>query len=195
MLEEMCKRQYTAVVTAAEEKAVKKLKEADEEIVEVRTSNSELEAMLASYRTQAMAMAERLTALKETNVALNDALHDATHRRSGDGAAEEEAQSSSLEADQVVVKIVAGNIDTIIPATIVSMSTDTTQGRKDNNSGLDRAELRIDHKTSDHRMAVAWNTVFCIAKVSWAGLRWWVAMLLIYAVDAASDPLELVLFY
>nr|GMD59498.1 hypothetical protein Iba_scaffold1442161CG0010 [Ipomoea batatas] len=30
--------------------------------------------------------------------------------------------------------------------------------------------------------------VFCIAKVIWAGLRWWVSMLLHYAEDVASDP-------
>ncbi|XP_019184382.1 PREDICTED: pollen-specific leucine-rich repeat extensin-like protein 1 [Ipomoea nil] len=124
MLEEMCKRQYAAVVTAAEEKAAKKLKEMDEEIVEVRTKNGELEAMLASYRTQAMDMAERLTALKETNAALNAALHEATHRRGsggGDGAAAaEEAQSSSLDPDQMVVVRISCKVCWRGPATMMA---------------------------------------------------------------------------
>nr|GME12137.1 BOI-related E3 ubiquitin-protein ligase 1-like [Ipomoea batatas] len=118
MLEEMCKRQYAAVVTAAEENAAKKVKEAEEEIVEVRRKNCELETMVASYRTQSMAMAERLTALKETNAALNAALHEAaTHRR---GGGDEEAQSSSLEPDQVVVVRISCKICWRGPATMMA---------------------------------------------------------------------------
>ncbi|XP_019184384.1 PREDICTED: probable E3 ubiquitin-protein ligase LUL4 [Ipomoea nil] len=52
MLEELCKRQY-----------------------EAERQNKQMEAMLANYRTQALAMAERVNTLEKTNAALNVALH------------------------------------------------------------------------------------------------------------------------